>query len=89
MSAGPLRRATRPLRRATRRAGSLVSTLVGGLRRRLPGHEAERRALQSEERLSLALGASGMAIWEMDAETGAMWWSAEASRLFGAGGVQR
>ena len=53
----------RPLRRATRFVGSLV----GGLRRRLPGHEAERRALQSEERLSLALGASGMAIWEMDA----------------------
>jgi PAS domain S-box-containing protein len=25
-----------------------------------------------------------MAIWEMDAETGAMWWSAQAGRLFGA-----
>jgi PAS domain S-box-containing protein len=24
-----------------------------------------------------------MAIWEMDAETGAMWWSAQAGRLFG------
>jgi len=82
VSAGPLRRAARALRRA----GRVVSSLVGGLRRRLPGHEAERRARQSEERLSLALGAAGMAIWEMDTETGAMWWSAEASRLFGEGG---
>ena len=71
---------------ALRRAARFVGSIVGSLRRSLPGHEAERRALQSEERLSLALGAAGMAIWEMDAETGAMWWSAEASLLFGAGG---
>ena len=51
--------------------------------RRLLGPEAERRALQSEERLSLALHAAGMAIWEMDADTGAMWWSDEAGRLIG------
>jgi two-component system, LuxR family, sensor kinase FixL len=74
MSAGLLRRAAR-----------LAGSALRDLRRRLPRHAAERRALQSEERLSLALGAAGMAIWEMDAETGAMWWSAEAGRLFGAG----
>jgi PAS domain S-box-containing protein len=38
---------------------------------------------ESEERLRLALDAAGMAIWEMDAETGLMWWSAPAGRLFG------
>jgi two-component system sensor kinase FixL len=49
------------------------------------GDEAEARARRSEERLSLALEAAGMAIFEMDAETGAMWWSDKAGRLFGAG----
>jgi PAS domain S-box-containing protein len=67
-----------------RRAGRSLARLASRLRRPLPGHEAERRALQSEERLSLALQAAGMAIWEMDAESGAMWWSGEASQLFGA-----
>jgi two-component system sensor kinase FixL len=81
VSGNPLERALRSLRRA----GRAVGTVVGDVRRRLPGHDAERRALQSEERLSLALGAAGMAIWEMDADSGAMWWSREASRLFGAG----
>ena len=60
--------------------------IVGRLRRLLSGREAERRALVSEQRLSLALDAAGMAIWEMDAETGAMWWSEQAGRLFGAPG---
>ena len=66
------------------RAGRSLSALASGFRRLLPGREAERRALRSEERLSLALHAAGMAIWEMDAETGAVWWSREAGRLFGA-----
>jgi PAS domain S-box-containing protein len=57
--------------------------LAGALRRLLPGREAERRAERSEQRLSLALQATGMAIWEMDAETGALWWSEEAGRLLG------
>jgi two-component system sensor kinase FixL len=71
--------AGRPLPRARR----FLSALAGGLRRLRPGHEAERRALRSEERLSLALHAAGMAIWEMDAETGVLWWSDEAGRLVG------
>ena len=58
------------------RVGRLLRALV-------PGRGARRRALESEERLRLALDAAGMAIWEMDAETGAMWWSTEAARLFG------
>jgi PAS domain S-box-containing protein len=49
------------------------------------GREAEHRARRSEERLTLALDAGGMAIWEMNAETGAMWWSEQAGRLFGVG----
>ncbi len=55
--------------------------------RRLLGRDAERRATRSEERLALALEAAGMAIWEMDAESGAMWWSEEAGRLFGVKGA--
>ncbi len=50
---------------------------------RIPGGDARRRASESEERLGLALDAAGMAIWELDTETGAMWWSAQARRLFG------
>ena len=62
-----------------------LGSLGARLRRLLPGGEAERRARRSEERLSLALDAGGMAIWEMDAETGGVWWSEQAGRLFGAG----
>jgi PAS domain S-box-containing protein len=65
------------------RAGREIAAVAHRLRRLLPGHEAERRAARSEERLSLALHAAGMAIWEVDAETGAVWWSEEAGRLFG------
>ena len=61
----------------------LALRLGRALHRLLPGRAAERRAERSEERLSLALEAAGMAIWEMDAETGSMWWSDEARRLFG------
>ena len=60
-----------------------VGQLAGWCALRLPGRDARRRARESEERLRLALDAAGMAIWEMDAETGAMWWSAQAGRLFG------
>jgi PAS domain S-box-containing protein len=51
---------------------------------RLPGRAAEERARTSEERLALALEASAMAIWELDPQTGAMWWSADAERLVGS-----
>jgi len=49
----------------------------------IPGGDARRRASESEERLRLALDAAGMAIWELDNETGATWWSAQARQLFG------
>jgi len=72
MSAPRLRvRAREALARVVERAGLL-----------LPGRDAERRARQSEARLGLALDAAGMAIFEMDVETGAMWWSAHTGRLF-------
>jgi len=48
-----------------------------------PGGAVRPRALESEGRLQLALDAAGVAIWEMDAETGDVWWSSEAGRLFG------
>ena len=62
----------------------LLDALAATLARLRPGRDAEARARQSEERLSLALGAGEMAIWEMDAESGALWWSEQAGRLFGA-----
>lgn len=63
----------------------VLGWLARGLRWPLSGREAEHRARRSEERLSLALDAGGMAIWEMDADTGVMWWSEQAGRIFGAG----
>jgi PAS domain S-box-containing protein len=65
-------------------ARRLRGWLARSLRWPRPGREAEYRARRSEERLSLALDAGGMAIWEMDAETGDTWWSEQAGRLFGA-----
>ena len=49
----------------------------------LPGGDAREQVRESEARLTLALDAAGMAIWEMDAETGVLWWSSQAGRLFG------
>jgi PAS domain S-box-containing protein len=70
--AGPLLRARRAL-----------SALAAGLRRLPLGRVARRRALRTEERPWLALQAAGMAIWEMDADSGALWWSPEAGRMLG------
>jgi two-component system sensor kinase FixL len=67
------------------RLGSAWSRLAECATVLVHGGRAERRARESEERLRLALDAAGMAIWEMDAATGEMWWSAEAGRLFGVG----
>ena len=61
-----------------------VRRLLARAFEKLPGRAAEARARTSEERLALALEASGTAIWELDPETGAMWWSAGAARLIGA-----
>jgi two-component system sensor kinase FixL len=69
---------------STGRARRSLRSVAGALRWLRPGWAAEWRARQSEERLSLALDAGGMAIWEMDAETGVLWWSEQAGRLFGA-----
>ena len=67
------------------RAASALRRAASGALRRLPGHAAEERARTSEERLALALEASGLAIWEMDPDGGQIWWSNEAGRLFGTG----
>ncbi len=60
-----------------------MRSVLGRLGRLLGGGDDRRRAARSEERLALALEAAGLAIWEMDAETGAMWWSEQAGRLLG------
>jgi two-component system sensor kinase FixL len=70
-------------RALARRLGRAWSRLAEGVLFLVRRGEVERRARESEERLRLALDAAGMAIWEMDATTGEMWWSAEAGRLFG------
>lgn len=49
----------------------------------LSGSDAREQVRESEARLTLALDAAGMAIWEMDAETGAIWRSSQAARLLG------
>lgn len=58
-----------------------------GVLRALAGVATDRarRARRSEQRLSLALETSGMALWELDAGSGAMWWSEGAGRLLGGG----
>jgi PAS domain S-box-containing protein len=43
-----------------------------------------RRAARSEGRLSLALRTAGIALWELDAESGALWWSDETGLVLGA-----
>jgi PAS domain S-box-containing protein len=68
-----------------RAAAAALRRTVAEITGRLPGRAAEERARTSEERLALALEASGMAIWEMDPDGSHLWWSAEAGRLFGTG----
>ena len=51
----------------------------------VPGRAARLRAERTEQRLALALEASGMAIWELDATRGRVWWTEQGSRLFGGG----
>ena len=68
------------------RLGAVVRGLAERIAPWLPGGRDRRRARQTEERLRFALDAVGMAIWEMDGETGSIWWSPEAGRLFGEEG---
>jgi len=63
-------------RRLLAGAGSDLSSL-------LPGSLERRRARASEARLGFALRAAGMAIWELDSSSGAMWWSPEARLILG------
>ena len=51
----------------------------------MPGRAARLRAERSEQRLALALEASGIAIWELDVTRGRVWWKEQGSRLFGEG----
>ena len=69
-----------PPTEGTRSAWSRAARWVAA---RVPGGDARHRARESEARLRLALDAAGMAIWELEAETGAMWWSSQARRIFG------
>jgi PAS domain S-box-containing protein len=58
---------------------------VGGRGRasRPAGRAVASRPRPGEVRLERALEAVGMALWEMDAKTEAMWWSEPAARLLG------
>ena len=58
------------------------------LRRLLPWAGAAGRAARSERRLSLALRTAELALWELDVESGALWWSDETGFLFGAPGSE-
>ncbi len=55
-----------------------------GLRRLLRGGDAASRAAQCERRLSLALRTAGIALWELDAGSGELWWSDESGFVLGA-----
>jgi len=46
-------------------------------------HRAEHESLRAAERLSMALGAVRMGIWEWSVRTGAVFWSDHVSDLFG------
>jgi two-component system sensor histidine kinase UhpB len=45
--------------------------------------EADQALRETEARLSVALGASGMGVWEWDLTTQAVWWSAECFAIAG------
>jgi PAS domain S-box-containing protein len=55
------------------------------LRRRLWRGRPAGRAAGSERRLSLALRTAGIALWELDVDSGALWWSDETGFVLGAG----
>jgi PAS domain S-box-containing protein len=63
--------------------GGVLRRGLGRALRLLPGRAERHRAERSEQRLALALEAAGMAIWELDADSGAVWWSGQAAALFG------
>lgn len=46
-------------------------------------HQLEIKRQQTEERLSLALKASSMGLWEWDLVTGELYWSDELKKMFG------
>jgi len=53
------------------------------LRPRRAGEPDSPRVHARESRLDFALQATGVAIWELDAASGAMWWSPAAGRMLG------
>ena len=70
--------------RPPRPAGRVRTALARLLRVFSPWERAARRAARSERRLSLALRTARMALWELDVESGALWWSDETGFLLGA-----
>ena len=64
------------------RLGPAIKREIGEARSRSARREAEQGLLESADRLTMALSAAHMGVWEWDIDTGRVFWSKECLAIF-------